>query len=108
MPPQPIHSSPDAATTKHPAGRRYVSDAAYSSTRRAPRATSATGPSASSVPEVAPSCKNHRDAVLVGRGDYFGILHGSARLNDRFRARVRDHVETVAERKERIRRTRRS
>ena len=46
----------------------------------------------------------HREAVLVGRGDHFRVANGSARLNDRGCAGGRDRIQSVTERKERVRR----
>ena len=46
--------------------------------------------------------KHHRHAALIGRGDDFSIAHAAAGLDDRDRAVVRDDIETVAKRKERV------
>ena len=50
-----------------------------------------------------PAGEDHRQAVLVGRGNHFLILHRPARLDDRRRARGGDRIEAVAKRDERVR-----
>ena len=55
------------------------------------------------MPEVPPSREHHRHAVLVGGGDDLGVPHRTARLDDGGRSGGRDRVESVAERKERVR-----
>ena len=46
--------------------------------------------------------EHHREAVLVGRGDHLVVAHAAAGLDDRRRAGLRDDVDAVAEREERI------
>ena len=58
------------------------------------------------VPEVAHAGEQHREAVLVGRGDDLLVAHRAARLDDRDRARLGEHVDAVAEREERVGRDR--
>jgi len=41
-------------------------------------------------------------AALIGRGDDFSIAHAAAGLDDRDRAVVRDDIETVTKREERV------
>src|SRR3990172_1265317 len=60
------------------------------------------GPPGASVPEVADAGEHHREPELVGRADHLVVAHTPARLDDGFRARLRDHVDAVAERKERV------
>src|ERR1700687_3151454 len=54
------------------------------------------------VAKVPHAGKHHRQTALVGRGDDFGIAHASAGLDDRDRAGVRDDIEAVTKRKERV------
>ena len=69
--------------------------------RRAARLRTELQP-ARSVAEMPPPGEHHRDAVLVGGRDDFRVAHRSAGLDDGGRARLRDRIETVAERKERV------
>ncbi len=46
----------------------------------------------SSMPEMAIASENHRDAALVGGGDYFFIAHTTAGLNYGNRAGIHHHV----------------
>ena len=55
-----------------------------------------------------PPGKDHRQPVLVGGGDDFGVPHRAAGLDDGGGAGGRDGVEAVAEREERVRRGDRS
>src|SRR6185369_6951599 len=52
-----------------------------------------------SMPEVAHAGEDHGEAFLVGGLDHLLVLHGTARLNDRYRAGFRRHQQTVGERK---------
>ena len=56
------------------------------------------------VPEMPPAREHHRQALLVGGGDHFGVAHRAAGLHDGGRAGGGDRVEAIAERKERVRR----
>ena len=47
-------------------------------------------PHSKSVAEVAFACEHHGQAALVRGGDHFLIAHGSAGLNHRPHARVRE------------------
>ena len=59
-------------------------------------------PPSPSVSEVPPAGEHHRQAVLVGGRDHFGVAHRAARLDDGRRAGGGDRVEAVAKRKERV------
>ena len=52
------------------------------------------------VAEVAHAGEDHRQAVLVGRGDHLVVADAAARLDNRHRAIVGDDVEPVTKWKE--------
>src|SRR6202158_3971865 len=54
------------------------------------------------VAKVPHAGKHHRQTALVGRGDDFSIAHAAAGLDDRDRAGVRDDIEAVPKREERV------
>ena len=66
-----------------------------------------TGQSGSAVrhelmPEVALAGEDHRQPALVRRGDDFRIAHRAARLNHRANAGVREDVQAISKREERV------
>ena len=60
-------------------------------------------PPSGSMSKMAPAGEDHGDAVFVCGGNDFGIAQRPARLNDGRGAGLRDRVQPVAKRKERIR-----
>ena len=52
--------------------------------------------------EVAHAGQHHRDAALVGGCDDLVVTHRAARLDHACGAGIDDHVEAIAERKERV------
>ena len=66
--------------------------------RRLLRATAAK----TSMPEVTAAGEDHRQAVRVGGGNNFLVAHRPARLHHGRRSCLRQRVESVAEREERI------
>src|SRR4051812_45664593 len=77
-----------------------IAAALASAPRRTPAATKARW----LMPEMAHAREDHRQPVLVRRGDHLVVAHAAARLDDRACARLRDDVQPVAEREEGIRR----
>src|SRR3712207_216883 len=55
---------------------------------------------APSVAEVATAGECHRDPMLFGGCDHFGVPHGASGLDHRCRSRARDGVHSIPEREE--------
>ena len=54
------------------------------------------------VPKMPETRKYHRDAMFIRRRDHFLVAHRASGLDHRFRARLRQHIDAVAEREERV------
>ena len=54
------------------------------------------------MPKMPEAGKYHRNTVFIGGFDGFGVLHGTARLDDRGGAETSGFIDIVTKRKERV------
>src|SRR6266550_4557565 len=98
------NSNPAVVTEIKPANS-YATSATSAVTNTRPDVFITASPSYErSVPEVSSTGKHHREASLIGRGDHFLIAHGTTGLHHGRCASVRHGIQSVAERKECVRR----